>query len=686
MAIHNDPTERMPPDYRLDQAVLDFVRAGEAGPPPDRNEWLRLHPEFETELRGFLAGLDQLQQVAGPLMEPVQATWRDSPGTEVMGDESPVRDIVPINQLTFGDYELLDKIGEGGMGVVYKARQISLNRTVALKMVLSGAHARPSDLARFRAEAEAVAALQHPNVVHIHEVGQRDGLPYLSLEFVGGGNLGQKLDGTPWAESDAARLMQTVARAIHEAHQRGIVHRDLKPGNVLLTADGTPKVTDFGLAKRLDESDGPTVSGTILGTPSYMAPEQAGGSSREITPACDVYALGAILYELLTGRPPFRAAAPMDTVLQVLHEEPVAPRMLNSKISRDLETICLKCLRKDRAARYATALELAEDLRRFLAQEPIVARPIGRLEQLWRWCHRNPYRAALIGVMLWALIAGIGMGFWVNEMLRRDLAETEAAQRKVRSALTHQIADRIEADLRQLAAVPSTMAVTLAQRPDWTEPQLDAWMRGTLATQARLFGMAVGFEPFQFDPARNDYAYYVHRQGDKIMAMRLLPPDYADYREWDWYKRPLRKGQAVWGEPFMDVGGGNIPMVTCSVPFHRDGKFAGVVTADLSMRYFERLGQWLKELELPEEDYAYVISRKGTFLMHPNPEYVQPRKIMDVPAFTANNSMSDLMRRLMSEDSGIASVHDPETQRPATVYFSRVPSTGWMVVVVDVDS
>jgi tRNA A-37 threonylcarbamoyl transferase component Bud32 len=686
MPLHDDVTEHLSPDERLDAAILEYLRAAEAGLPPDPEAWLGKHPELASELKAYLVGLDRLQCLAAPLMAPGQSTWRDPGMTLPTGDERRPGELPdPLRVRTFGDYELLEKLGEGGMGVVYKARQVSLNRIVALKMIVAGSHARRSDLARFQAEAEAVASLQHPNIVHIHEVGQRDGLPYLSLEFVGGGSLAQRLNGTPWPETEAARLVEAIARAMNEAHHHGIVHRDLKPGNVLLTADGAPKVTDFGLAKRLNVSDSPTVTGTILGTPSYMAPEQAGGHSAEISPSCDVYAIGAILYELLTGRPPFRAAVPFDTVMQVLRDDPVAPRLLNSKVSRDLETICLKCLRKDRAGRYATALDLADDLRHFLAHEPIKARPLSPLGYLWRWCHRSPYRAALVGVIVLTLVVAIGTGVWVNELLRHDLAATAAAQRKVRSALTRQIAERIDADLRQLSAVPRMMAATLEQRTDWSEPQLDAWMRGTLDTDARLFGTAVAFEPFQFDVARADYAYYVFRAEGKVKSMHLLPPAYRHYRTWDWYKNPLREGKPVWSEPFVDEGGGGVPMITCSVPFRRQGKIAGVVTADLSIRYFQRLGEWLKDLDMPAEDYGFVISGAGAFLMHPNPKYGPSVKITEVAEFTSDAGLAELTRRLLAEESGVAAARDPATGRPATIYFARVAATGWTVVIVDVE-
>jgi serine/threonine protein kinase len=225
------------------------------------------------------------------------------------------------------------------MGVVYKARQVALNRVVALKMILAGGHAGAEARARFRAEAEAVARLQHPNIVQVFEVGEHEGRPFFSLEFVDGGSLQGRLDGTPQAPAEAAALVRTLARAMHAAHEKGVVHRDLKPANVLLAADGTPKVTDFGLAKSLDE-EGHTQTGEIMGTPSYMAPEQAGGDKRQIGPTTDVYALGAILYELLTGRPPFRGPTPLDTILQVVSDEPVPPRRLQPKAPCDLERVC----------------------------------------------------------------------------------------------------------------------------------------------------------------------------------------------------------------------------------------------------------------------------------------------------------------------------------------------------------
>jgi WD40 repeat protein/serine/threonine protein kinase len=340
-------------------------------------------------------------------------------------------------QAQIAGYLTLRELGRGGMGVVYMARQVGLNRLVALKMILAGSHAGEDDLVRFRTEAEAVAGLRHPNIVQIYDISEQRGLPYFSLEFVEGGSLESRLDGTPWDAPRSAELVETLARAVHAAHERGIIHRDLKPGNVLLTAEGTPKITDFGLAKRLaspgqvaspgrQPGEAITRTGSIMGTPSYMAPEQAGGN-KTITPGADVYALGAILYELLTGRPPFKGATPLDTVVQVLRQEPVPPAQLNSKVPRDLETVCLKCLQKEPATRYHSALELADDLRRFRNREPIHARPVGRVEKVSRWCRRNPVVAGLTAAVALALVAGAVMSTFFA--LKAEHRARQAARR-----------------------------------------------------------------------------------------------------------------------------------------------------------------------------------------------------------------------------------------------------------------
>jgi WD40 repeat protein len=356
-----------------------------------------------------------------------------APRTEVLAAERKTGDgqgdiPTPSSPPALPGYEILGELGRGGMGVVYQARQTGLNRTVALKMVLAGAHAGPEQLARFKAEAEAAARLQHPNIVQVYEVGEHQGTPYFSLEYVGGGSLALRLDGTPLGPRAAAELTAVLARPVHFAHQRGVIHRDLTPGNILLGDDGTPKITDFGLAKQIGADTGRTQSGAVLGTPSYMAPEQAGGKTREVGPAADVYSLGAILYELLTGRPPFKTDSILETLSQVIHDDPVPPRLLQPKVPRDLETICLKCLQKEPRKRYASAAALAEDLARYLGGESIEARPTPAWERGVKWARRRPALAALLLVSGVAVVALASLG-WLDDLrLQQALAATRRAQ------------------------------------------------------------------------------------------------------------------------------------------------------------------------------------------------------------------------------------------------------------------
>jgi WD40 repeat protein/predicted Ser/Thr protein kinase len=312
----------------------------------------------------------------------------------------------------FGDYELLEEVGHGGMGVVYKARQKSLDRIVALKLLLFGPHAPPESVKRFRAEAVATAALQHPNIVAIHEVGFCDGQHFIAMDFIEGQPLSALIRGSPLPARRAAAYVKAIAEAIHYAHERGILHRDLKPANVLVDANDQPHITDFGLAKRLEGDSDLTVTGQLLGSPNYMAPEQASGKRGTLSRRSDVYALGAILYHALTGRPPFVGEGMAETVQQVLNEEPASTRLLNPGVPVDLETVCLKCLEKDTAKRYATAQMLAEELSRFLNERPVLARPIGPAGKAWRWCRRNPRLATAVGAALLSLLIGLAGVSW----------------------------------------------------------------------------------------------------------------------------------------------------------------------------------------------------------------------------------------------------------------------------------
>ncbi len=379
-------------------------------------------------------------------------------------------------------YVIIAEIGRGGMGVVYKARHIRLDRLVALKMILAGAHASPDHIARFHIEARAVAQIQHPGIVQIHDDGDHDGLPYFSLEFVPGGSLAQAIGGKPQPPRSAATMVMELCRAMMEAHARGIIHRDLKPANVLLTLDGKPKITDFGLAKQMEGDSHETRSGAIMGSPSYMAPEQAWGQISAIGPLSDQYALGAILYEMLVGRPPFQGANALETLELVRKQEPVPPKRLQPKLPTDLETICLKALQKDPVKRFPDAAAMADDLRRFLDGEPIVARPVGAPERLWRWCKRNRRVAVLTGavvVMAFAIMVGLA-GFAVSlKTLNGQLAKSYRDEAEAREIAQTKERAAIEAKNEAIAA---TKAEALAREKEkQAREKAEALVKGAFA-------------------------------------------------------------------------------------------------------------------------------------------------------------------------------------------------------------
>jgi serine/threonine protein kinase len=461
------------------QQRLDRLTAISDAETPRRDE--QPHQDSQAEER-VLRRLKRMPAPAAMLPASADGQPPDSPGPRpaAEGGEWPA---VP-------GYEILGELGRGGMGVVYKARRLGLDRIVALKMVQNGSQADERDLARFRAEAAAIARLQHPNIVQIYDVGEAAGRPYFVLEFVAGGSLAQHLRGRPQPARAAAQLIETLARAAHAAHVYGVIHRDLKPANVLLQGPGlptgaegpppltaesspltseslTPKITDFGVAKCASgDGEAPdlraaTVTGELLGTPSYMAPEQAMVPRQPVGPAADVYALGAILYELLTGRPPFRGGTALATVLQVLHDDPVPVTSLEPNVPRDLETICLGCLRKEAGKRYGSALELAQDVRRFLDGEPIQARSAGPAERSWRWVRRHPLAAALLAAgLLGPAVALTTLSLLSARLVRSNALDSAAQQAELLEEANNEysrIVERVErANYRVNKTVPPT--------------------------------------------------------------------------------------------------------------------------------------------------------------------------------------------------------------------------------------
>ncbi len=426
-------------DEVLAQVIASYLEAVDQGSAPPRDELLALHPELAAELREFFAGQDDMGHLAG-----ATRTAEDRP--------SPLR-----GKRTIGDHEILGEIARGGMGVVYRARERKLGREVALKAILSGSLASREERERFLREARAAAGLDHPGIVPIYEVGEEDGLHYFTMKLIEGGSLAAWDPPGGRAPRRAAEVMESVARAVHHAHERGILHRDLKPANILLDGRGAPLVSDFGLARPLDRESSLTASGALVGTASYMAPEQAFDSRGATRRTADIYSLGAILYELLTGAPPFRGATAVETLRQAKAEEPRRPSHWNDSVPQDLETICLKCIEKRPEQRYATALGLADDLRRFLAGEPIAARAVSRVERASRWARRHPARS-LSALFLVAAALGSTLGALLllgeRAETRLNLAAARLSQARA-GALSRRPGQRLEGlrAVREAAAI-----------------------------------------------------------------------------------------------------------------------------------------------------------------------------------------------------------------------------------------
>jgi eukaryotic-like serine/threonine-protein kinase len=541
-------------DQRVDEAIAEYLAGCETGTPPDRAAFLAKHAEVADSLQAFLADHDHMRQAAASPASP------DDTNTLPPGGAAARPAPMPLGSIKyFGDYELLDEIARGGMGVVYRARQVSLNRVVAVKLILAGEFAGGRDVKRFRAEAEAAANLDHPNILPIYEVGEHAGQQYFSMKLVEGGNLSQRLaQSPPIAMGGLVEMMGKVARAVHYAHQRGILHRDLKPGNILLDADGTPYVTDFGLAKKVEGDSGLTQSGALVGTPSYMPPEQARGEKR-VTTAADVYSLGAILYEVLTGRPPFRADTVLDTVLQVIEREPDPPRTINPAADRDLSVIALKCLDKDPARRYPSAAALADDLDRWANGEPILARPTPAWEKGWKWAKRRPAAAALLATCALAAAAGVA-GLAIS---RERIAEK---QRETNDALLA----RTEA-LDQRTAALDEVAESLRREQD-ARTETDAALEKVKEEQGRTQSALAAERRAAYlsDIALSASEWNGNRP---LRALQLLDGCPADLRGWEWHH--LQRVAHSAEREFDDLEG-----VTLLRGFSSDGKY--LLTTDSS--------------------------------------------------------------------------------------------------------
>jgi eukaryotic-like serine/threonine-protein kinase len=492
---------RSHPEAAFELVYGEFLLREELGEAPALAEYVRAYPQHEARLRLQLDLHRALQSntidgdKSASELYATLANW-----SEPTEDARQRRGSPPA----VAGYEILGEIGRGGMGVVYRARQLGLNRDIALKMILAGDHAGPDAMSRFFTEAEAIARLQHPNIVQVHHCGGHDDRPFLVMEYVEGGSLAQTLDGTPRPIRAAVLLVQQLAAGIALAHRKGIVHRDLKPANVLLTLEGAPKIADFGLAKILETDSRLTGTDAILGTAAYMAPEQAGGRNQTVGLAADVYSLGTILYELLTGRAPFKAASALETLELVRLHEAVPPGRLRPELTKDIETICLKCLAKEPERRYQTADDLEEDLRRFLAGESIRARRASIIERGMRWCRRNPALAALTAAMTFALVAGFVASttqwYRAERHLRaeerqrkraeKNLALEAAARAAAQRANTRERAARQHAQAQLTVALDAikTFHTGVSEEVLLKEPRLEQFRNHLLSSALKLYG------------------------------------------------------------------------------------------------------------------------------------------------------------------------------------------------------
>jgi WD40 repeat protein len=566
--IPQEPTDDPERRRRFEAALGAYFEAIDAGQTPDRQELMARHPDLATELTEFFAEQERFHRLVAPLRpeatEPAGSPTRhpggltelrvrdpetsatlpleedaDSPAemqaqpsATVGGSPEPaqangVRIDLPRGTRVryFGDYELIKELGRGGMGIVYRARQVSLNRPIALKMVKAGVLADGDELRRFQNEAEAIALLDHPGIVPVYEVGEYESQKYFSMKLVPGGNLAEKLPAYRHEPRVAAALLAEVAEAVHHAHMRGILHRDLKPANILLDEAGHPHVTDFGLARKVEGDSELTATGAILGTPSYMAPEQASGKRGSITTATDVYGLGAVLYATLTGQAPFAGDSAMDTLQMVRERAPEPPRKFNAQVPRDLEVICLKCLEKDPLRRYSSAQAMAEDLRAWLNSRPITARPVGPLTRGWLWCRRHPAIAGLSAALALVTLAGLVAAGTQWRAAVRNAVQAEANARLARDHEQEALrrGESLARSNRQLRLAGYASAMQLAQR-EWEQGNISN-ARALLAKLRPAAG-EIDLRGFEW--------HYLRRQCEGGALTLDLPPSLVELRSSEW--------------------------------------------------------------------------------------------------------------------------------------------------------
>ena len=690
----------MPENDRLLDLVVLWEELHEAGTPVTIEELCQDCPDLLPDLQARLRALGALDAVLANETNACSVTIAKN--GESVSDNLVVR---VGSQPVIPGYEIIRELGRGGMGVVYEARQERLNRLVAVKVLLGGRYATAKSQERFKAEVDAIGRMQHPNLIQVFDVGEYDGRMYYSMEYLAGGNLEDRIGNVPLPARKAAELLVILADAIEAVHQQGVIHRDLKPANILLTtADATnerwgvngfgiPKISDFGLAKRTDVPSGPTLTEHVLGTPTYMAPEQATGFSRQVGPTTDIYSLGAILYRLLIGRPPFVGESVVEIVRQVADADPVPPRILQPLIPVDLETICLKCLNKQPAQRYLNASALAEDLRRFLADEPILAKPIDWFGRLTKWVRRRPAIAGLIGVSGLSIVALLTAGWMFHQRLAEELRNTRAEQKRAEAAghqlklaLAGEVAAALDSDFKQLEIVPQSMVALLSLRIKWDENELESWTKSLVKKDARVFGISLAFEPRQFVGSRvyDDFCLYVHEEANGLIAKQLLPPEYPppSYRERHWYSVPKMTGARSWSEPYLGERAKKTPMLTYSCPVYRDDEFTGVVATDLSIKYFRKLHTRLEKTYLGSDSYSFVISRGGTIMYHPNPQFEFPSEKSSLDQVPVDSGFRAVWQQMQQKKTGHVRGMDFDGGQPATFYFARIPATGGHFVLV----